>query len=340
MSRKLILFSTLLIFSLLIACNLPSSQPKELFPTATPDLTTTAIIAQATLLTQQAPGSPSETAAAPLPPAATATQVMPQPPTAVQPATAVPQVPIVPITVVPPTSVPPTSVPVTQPTAVPTRTNMVRAGDVISARYLTTPPTIDGVYEDWATNRYAIGYVVYGAGNWTGAADLSGDVQVGWDDNNLYLSVRVTDDVYVQQAAGADIYKGDSIELLFDKDLYADFYTSGLSADDFQLGISPGNPNTGGTKEAYLWFPRTIEGSRTSKIAIASSSASGSYVVEAAIPWTVLETKPAANMGYGIGISVSDNDLPSTANQQTLISTAKNRSLVNPMTWNQLYLIK
>lgn len=100
-------------------------------------------------------------------------------------------------------------------------------------------------------------YINFGLNNWTDRTDLEGSFRIGWDNDNLYIAVKVIDDKYVQQASGYDIYMGDSIEILLDRDLAGDFFGTELNADDFQLGISPGNPNTNGVKEAYLWFPKT-----------------------------------------------------------------------------------
>jgi len=53
---------------------------------------------------------------------------------------------------------------------------------------------------------------------------LQGSYRLGWDEDYLYVAVKVLDDQYVQNASGQDIYKGDSIELLIDTYLQDDFY--------------------------------------------------------------------------------------------------------------------
>ena len=46
---------------------------------------------------------------------------------------------------------------------------------------------------------------------WKDAADLEGAYAAGWDNDYLYISVKVTDDIYVQNTSGAMIYEGDSM---------------------------------------------------------------------------------------------------------------------------------
>ncbi len=209
------------------------------------------------------------------------------------------------------------------------------------AKYLSTPPAIDGDWSEWKdiTTEYPANAVVYGNNNWTNDTDLASSFHIGWDDNNLYIAVKVRDDVYVQNATGADIYKGDGLELLLDTNLKEDFYYTQLSPDDFQLGISPGRPDPDGTKEAYLWFPSNIAGARTN-VRIGSRLEAGLYRVEAAIPWNVFEITPAGGRHYGFSISVNDNDDANNNVQQSMVSNVSSRHLTDPTTWGDLLLVR
>lgn len=216
-----------------------------------------------------------------------------------------------------------------------------RVGTQVVANFLSKAPTLDGDWSEWkdTTKEYPANIVVFGKQNWSGEADLAGSFHVGWDNTYLYLAVKVIDDTYVQNATGENIFKGDSIDLLFDTKLRDDYYTTRLSPDDFQLGINPGRPDVNGTKEAYLWFPSNLAGKR-SDVKIASKSESGVYRVEIAIPWTVLEMTPAAGTHIGFTLSVSDNDNTGENVQQSMVSNTAGRSLVNPTTWGDLSLVK
>ncbi len=101
-------------------------------------------------------------------------------------------------------------------------------------------PSIDGDWSEWPNAEIPAGYVVFGSSQWVNSNDLNSSYKVAYDSNNLYLAVKVIDDIYVQNATGYKIYLGDSVEVLFDTDLAGDYYYRGLSIDDYQLGISPG----------------------------------------------------------------------------------------------------
>ncbi len=328
--RWVILFTFLIMLSL--ACNLPTTPKQALFPT--PNRTITAIMAQATILTRTAP-TQQETKTTPSQVTGAATATL---------ASSLPYLtntPIPTMTVTQTGSVVPT-VAVTQKTThtITPATTAKRSGTKISATFLSKKPVIDGVWDEWTTPAYPAAYINFGLNNWTDRTDLEGSFRIGWDNDNLYIAVKVIDDKYVQQASGYDIYMGDSIEILLDRDLAGDFFSTELNADDFQLGISPGNPNTNGVKEAYLWFPKTSSGSRTANLTIGSISSNGVYRVEAAIPWTVFGITPAGGQAYGFSLGISDNDAEGTIIQQSLASNQVGRRLTNPTTWSELVLVK
>ena len=205
--------------------------------------------------------------------------------------------------------------------------------------YFQSPPRIDASLEEWQFDRYLIESVVYGKDNHKGINDLSGTARVGWDEANLYLGIRVLDQKYVQNASGTNLFKGDSLDILLDTDVSSDFYLADLNEDDFQLGISPGSPSPNKEPEAYLWFPKSIEGSRD-QIDIAARWRGDGYVVEAAIPWTVLDVKPFNGQHFGFAFSISDNDNPDKNLQESMVSFVPIRTLSDPTTWGDLTLIK
>ncbi|MDD5368654.1 MAG: sugar-binding protein [Anaerolineaceae bacterium] len=281
-------------------------------------------------------------------------------PTANQTMTAIfkPPVVILPTTTPPgeqtPTEFPTTtSIPTRMPTEVaPTQTAVIPSPSPAStntpasaarpswtASYLSTVPTIDGPWDDWKTTQFPIKNVVWGPKNWTGKADLEGAFRIGWDTNNLYLAVKVTDDHYVQNAKGADLFKGDSLELLVDANLNGDIATQALSADDYQVGISAGNPAPGENMEAYRWFPSSKAGSLTN-VKIGAISMSDGYRVEAAIPWTDLGVTPADGQQIGFALSISDNDNTSANAQESMVSSVTSRVLTDPTSWGILVLKK
>ena len=198
--------------------------------------------------------------------------------------------------------------------------------------------TIDGDLSEWGTLPYAISAAVYKPENIVSPADNSGTFGLGWDATYLYVAVNVVDDVYVQTQSGALLYKGDSLEILFDADLRGDFSVKSLNGDDIQLGLSLGNPTTGNpAAQAHIWYPSRLGGTAAG-VRLAGKLTSNGYTVEAAIPWTTLTASGGGGNRFGFAISVSDNDTANTADQQSLISSVATRRLTDPTTWGTLTL--
>jgi hypothetical protein len=223
------------------------------------------------------------------------------------------------------------------PSPAPTSTSTPNPRLAVNAIFLSTPPTIDGPWDDWTTTQLPIPYVVFGAANWSGSDDLRGSYRVGWDSKYLYLAVKVIDDLYVQNAQGANLYKGDSIEVIIGDNPNGASPSVGMTATDFQVGISPGRPKVGENMEAYLFLPSTKAGNLP-KVLVGAEPMSNGYRLETAIPWSTFAVTPAKGLVLGFVLSVSDNDNPDKDVQQSLFSTAPKRVLNDPTTWGLLTL--
>ncbi len=199
--------------------------------------------------------------------------------------------------------------------------------------------TVDGDNQDWealeGVPRFAINQPTYGAGAWSGEDDLSGYAWACWDDENFYLVIDVVDDVHVQTGSGATAWKGDEVELLFDRDLPGDFLDANWNDDDIQIGLSPGdfedNPPA-----AVRYFPtlRDLDSVALS----ASPSNGGGYLLEAAIAWNDLDMTPRSGKNYGFCLALSDDDQAGTASQDSMVSHCTNLKVNDPTTWATLQL--
>jgi hypothetical protein len=198
---------------------------------------------------------------------------------------------------------------------------------------LTRQPRLDGVLDEWRTTPLDISAVVFGQRYWDDARDLSAQAVGGYDRELLFLGVRVTDDIFSQPGQGVRLYLGDSLELQVDADRNGDRERATYDADDFQLGISPGN-FADHPPEAFVWRPT---GETAAGITVASRRLDDGYVVEAAIPWRLFRVDPEATPTLGFALNVSDNDLPERA-QLTMVSSTPNRSWGDPRTFGTLVL--
>ena len=197
---------------------------------------------------------------------------------------------------------------------------------------------LDGYPDEWPDAWQPLTAVVEGAHNWTGEADLAGEFQVAWAPAGIYLAVRVTDDVYQAGPDGSEMWRGDSLEINFDRVLTDDADTAASDADDYQIGLSYG-PNLAQMR-AYCWLPFAKEGALT--VTGAAISTANGYTVEALIPWSVFEV-PASGLApgraFGFNLALNDNDDTAAASQQTVVASSPARMTYdNPSQWGELVL--
>jgi hypothetical protein len=213
-------------------------------------------------------------------------------------------------------------------------------GAPVQAVFVITPPVLDGKLADWEDPlSYSVTAVV------SGESENRARFGLRWDDANLYIAVKIADSEVVQETSGgANLFKGDSLEILMDTNLKGDYCDIGMSADDFQLGISPGylqDPSLQ-APSAYLWYPTGRKGSQQIKISVVltpSSDAKG-WILEAQIPWLLFGVSPTGGESYGFAVSVSDNDHPGTTQQDGMISSSPRRvTPTNPTLWGTLQII-
>ncbi len=217
----------------------------------------------------------------------------------------------------------------------------VRPGEALRVPHAARPPVLDGALAgDWAGEGYPVDYVVYGPENLSGPNDLNGRLWFAWDDQTFYLATLVQDDVFSQPSRGEQLYLGDSVEIQWDVDLQGDFDSNEFNADDWHIGLSPGNFRDT-PPEAYVWTPRAMTGTAAGVQVAAQrfTTAEGGqgYTLEAAIPWRLLNVVPAGGQAFGFTFSITDDDLPTPA-QQSMLSTSPNREWHKPLTFNTLIL--
>lgn len=198
------------------------------------------------------------------------------------------------------------------------------------------PPTVDGDLAEWTVLPYDVRHVSAGAGNFTGAADLSARWMLAWNEQYLYLAVRVTDDSFVQAARGEALFKGDSLEVRLRLDPGS--ADPRLTGRDFQLGLSPGDLAGGAFgPEAFRWLPEAQK-QPIDDVRLAGRLTADGYTLEAALPWGALGTTAFAGEGFGFSLALNDNDVPNTQGQQTQLTHTANVRLDTPITWGVLTL--
>ena len=209
--------------------------------------------------------------------------------------------------------------------------------------------TIDGDLSEWGYANSMVAdasYQVKGsASGWGGAADSSFTAQVLYDTNNLYLAVKVKDNVKLANSnTGSAIVNGDGVELYLST--YLEQYNTTRSASygsayDYHLAISYAD-----APQAYmLSHSRALTGAVLSKV-----ETSDGYIIEALIPWSNFGsptvTPVSMSGGYtqyrqlGLNIAVNDADSnPSTVDHKLIWNNATDSDIeTNPIKIGMSYV--
>ncbi|MGG1515629.1 S-layer homology domain-containing protein [Paenibacillus oryzisoli] len=160
-----------------------------------------------------------------------------------------------------------------------------------------------------------------------GESDLSGNVYLNWDHDNVYLSASIKDDVHTQNNTQSNIWNGDSIQFAF--------AVPELVAENqwYEFGMAL-------TKEGaqlYRWSgPSSVvfEPAGPDRISIKRDEASGTTVYELAIPWAQL--LPAQDQRSDVAFSLVVNDDDGAGRLKILewgsgIAQTKNPALFKPL---------
>lgn len=135
---------------------------------------------------------------------------------------------------------------------------------------------------------------------WAGPSDVGGTFGISWDDDNLYVAARITDDVQQQTTTGADIWSGDSIQIA----LSAGTPGEATAWHEWGAALTADGPSlwrwnaAGGTAGP-------VPGGRVS-VTRDEGTASTTYVV--AMPWSQLTGIDPANPLLSVSLLVNDTD--------------------------------
>ncbi|MBN2308286.1 MAG: hypothetical protein JXR94_04910, partial [Candidatus Hydrogenedentes bacterium] len=205
------------------------------------------------------------------------------------------------------------------------------ADEVLGIPYKPDPPlAVDGDLADWREVPNAMALtspeqVVWGAANWESPEDLSATVRTAWRGECLFIAAEVEDDNLRQTQRGANIWRGDHVEVYVDvcPDVEGERDTYGEG--QFQLAFSPGNfLDTGDAltdcpPEAFCFVPvgKAVEG-----VAVGAERSGTGWRIEAAVPWEFLGLAGAKEgVIVRIELAVSDTDT-AEPQQESMMTTS------------------
>jgi len=129
-----------------------------------------------------------------------------------------------------------------------------------------------------------------------GADDISAAVYTGYDEDNLYLRVDVTDDTHVAKS-GEDMWQGDSIQIL---------------AGNEEYGPEDGISHVDGETATHEWFEGGSSGLDAVDVTTSRNDDENLTQYELTIPWGSLYSdftaEPGGNAPFGLLVNESDTD--------------------------------
>lgn len=262
----------------------------------------------------------------------------------VTPATGVPTLALPSATQPPTATTDPRTTPTLAPTATLRPTATPPAGQPLASftlPYTDSPPALRVDDPFWATrDGIAPTHIVEQTATWDNSLDVSAVWKLAYDDRMLYGQVTVIDDVLAQTQPPRFAYRGDSLEL--------EIATAGALGEratpsDYQYILSPGNfsdlppgafrfsgkDNTGvmvddwGT-QAQVVAQRTPDG----------------YVLAFQIPLFDMRIYEPLTAGrrLALALNVNDNDDPTIAKQEFMLSNVPTRRWSQPTSWGSVTL--
>ena len=158
---------------------------------------------------------------------------------------------------------------------------------------------------------------------WKGPSDLSGKMRFLWDDKYLYLGMEVTDDVFFNNNADSEIWRGDGLQIILDPCRET---TEKPGRYDYTFAR--------GTKGPQAWCYFSADSSaplgeaKDIIMKVTPTGQQGGMIYEIAIPWTRLAPlKPAVGRDIGLGLIINEDDGPGRASFMAWFGCAHSKQL-------------
>ena len=170
------------------------------------------------------------------------------------------------------------------------------------------PITIDGDLSEWTgAERMGMGRVEQTSGKtWHGPSDVSASAFVQWDETNFYFACDVVDDVFTQNNAASEMWRGDSVQFALSVRRNVPFGQAGYGAGDHEFGMAL--LKTGPTLIRFAGQNARPNGVVPGAGGVVRRDGNHTYY-EAALPWSqITGNAPDAEFVFGISVLVNDCD--------------------------------
>jgi len=163
---------------------------------------------------------------------------------------------------------------------------------------------VDGDLREWPNKMTELGDTLSGSGG----GDPRAAVTLGYDDDNLYVVLKIFDKRIVRTAAAAQAEDHATLSLAF---------PHGRDFNTYEVELYPGNPG----KVAGVV---KLKGSALSGAKIVEAPSEGGLHVEAQIPWSAFPEASKVRVGLRAAVTYTDADAPGSISG--VISSASGRS--------------
>ena len=165
--------------------------------------------------------------------------------------------------------------------------------------------TIDGKPDDWGERGFRVDVLTDVAGKALPTANYDAVFRLGWDENGQLVLITVQDDVFLEPfTAGAELWKGDSIELFM--------ATRRGGEDCFQVVLAPGcDPKTAKGRYNLSDYRKNEELKKTPlELKVKRTKTDHGFVLEVLLPWKNLgiEAKEGREIGFQLYANDSDKE--------------------------------
>ncbi len=180
--------------------------------------------------------------------------------------------------------------------------------DVLEARRLAAPLTLDGDFSKWQSGTvYTLdqkSQILTGARRWKGPRDFSARTAFAWDEDYLYVGVDITDRNIYQPYSGRGIEKADNFSITMQTAFRKNFFATRDTGDEYRIYFSSGDfmdvEPTLFSQEDYLQ-PRNRPHDHSKEIKTAWRKTANGYSGDIAIPSTYFDSGRLSE-GYEIGL--------------------------------------
>jgi hypothetical protein len=163
-------------------------------------------------------------------------------------------------------------------------------------------PALDGVIDSFLNQVPAISLAGSGTPpvqGWGGPDDLSGSLWLTHDSSNLYLSAKVTDNVFSQPNRNGSIWGGDGLQIGM---------TTGAPGEATRTQEIGAALTDAGTVDTWRWSPVDVAGQPPGVQAkVVRDAAARTTTYEISIPWTTLGMDPADRL-LSATVVINEND--------------------------------